>query len=104
MVPLIGLTGGIGCGKSTVAALFARTGVAVIDTDKIAQDLTAAGGDALFTQISHVADAALDFLSRRLCHSWHGRCGTLRISLEFKLGCSSSSRLLLLPLLVLFIG
>ena len=47
MVPIIGLTGGIGCGKSTVAALFADAGVAVIDTDEIVQDLTAAGGNAL---------------------------------------------------------
>jgi len=32
----VGLTGGIGSGKSAVAGLFARHGVAVIDTDDIA--------------------------------------------------------------------
>jgi dephospho-CoA kinase len=35
----IGLTGGIGSGKSTVAALFARRGIPVIDTDVIAREL-----------------------------------------------------------------
>lgn len=43
----VGLTGGIGCGKSTVAALFARLGARVIDTDEIARELTASGGAAL---------------------------------------------------------
>lgn len=40
----IGLTGGIGSGKTTVANLFAERGVAVIDTDLIAHRLTAADG------------------------------------------------------------
>jgi dephospho-CoA kinase len=43
----IGLTGGIGSGKSTVADLFAAHGAAVIDTDLIAHQLTAAGGRAI---------------------------------------------------------
>lgn len=43
----IGLTGGIGSGKSTVADLFAAHGAAVIDTDLIARQLTAAGGRAI---------------------------------------------------------
>lgn len=43
----VGLTGGIGSGKSAVAALFARLGVAVIDTDEIARELTCAGGAAI---------------------------------------------------------
>lgn len=37
---VIGLTGGIGSGKSTVAALFAERGIAIIDTDQLARDLT----------------------------------------------------------------
>jgi dephospho-CoA kinase len=44
---LVGLTGGIGCGKSTVADLFAVRGATVIDTDLIAHRLTAPGGIAL---------------------------------------------------------
>lgn len=39
----IGLTGGIGCGKSTVAQLFAEQGAAIIDTDAISHALTLAG-------------------------------------------------------------
>lgn len=43
----IGLTGGIGSGKSHVADLFASWGAAVIDTDVIAHELTAPGGAAI---------------------------------------------------------
>jgi dephospho-CoA kinase len=46
-VNLIGLTGGIGSGKTTVASRFAALGAAVIDTDDISRALTAAGGSAL---------------------------------------------------------
>jgi dephospho-CoA kinase len=44
---IVGLTGGIGSGKSTVADGFASLGVPVIDTDVIARELTAPGGAAL---------------------------------------------------------
>jgi len=44
---IIGLTGGIGSGKSTVAALFAEHGAGIIDTDAIAHFLTQAGGEAI---------------------------------------------------------
>jgi dephospho-CoA kinase len=43
----IGLTGGIGSGKSLVADLFAQRGAAIIDTDVIAHQLTAPGGLAM---------------------------------------------------------
>ncbi|MFM9913655.1 MAG: dephospho-CoA kinase [Methylophilaceae bacterium] len=43
----IGLTGGIGSGKSTVAELFASHGIAITDTDTIAHKLTALGQSAL---------------------------------------------------------
>jgi dephospho-CoA kinase len=43
----VGLTGGIGCGKTTVADLFAARGASVIDTDEIAHKLTAPHGAAM---------------------------------------------------------
>ena len=43
----VGLTGGIGSGKSLVADQFAELGVAVIDTDLIAHQLTGVGGEAM---------------------------------------------------------
>lgn len=43
----IGLTGGIGSGKSTVAACFERLGIPVIDTDAIARELVAPGSEGL---------------------------------------------------------
>ncbi len=62
----VGLTGGIGSGKSTVADLFAAHGAAVIDTDLIAHQLTAAGGSAItairlaFGSTFIAADGAMD--------------------------------------------
>ena len=44
---LIGLTGGIGSGKSTVAGMLAERGAAVIDADAISRATTAPGGAAL---------------------------------------------------------
>ena len=44
---LVGLTGGIGSGKSTVADLFAALGVRIIDTDLISRQLTQVGGTAI---------------------------------------------------------
>ena len=43
----IGLTGGIGSGKSTVASMLAALGAAVIDADAISRSLTAPGGRAI---------------------------------------------------------
>lgn len=43
----VGLTGGIGSGKSAVAAQFAARGAAVIDSDAISRELTAARGAAM---------------------------------------------------------
>jgi len=44
---VVGLTGGIGSGKSTVAELFAVLGAAIVDTDAIAHELTAERGAAM---------------------------------------------------------
>lgn len=62
----IGLTGGIGSGKSTVAEMFAELGAGVIDTDRIAHALTAPGGAgiapirAAFGNTVLAADGALE--------------------------------------------
>lgn len=44
---VVGLTGGIGCGKSTAAELFAKHGAGIVDTDQIAHLLTQSGGDGI---------------------------------------------------------
>ncbi len=44
---LIGMTGGIGSGKTTVAELFARLGARIIDTDELSRNLTQADGAAI---------------------------------------------------------
>ena len=70
-VPVIGLTGGIGSGKSAAADAFAAHGAAVVDTDAIAHQLTAAGGAALsalaaaFGPTIIAADGALDRAAMR---------------------------------------
>lgn len=47
MAFVVGLTGGIGSGKSAAAAEFERLGAAVVDADAIAHELTRAGGAAI---------------------------------------------------------
>jgi len=44
---VVGLTGGIGSGKSAAADLFAELGAVLVDTDRIAHQLTAPGGAAM---------------------------------------------------------
>jgi dephospho-CoA kinase len=62
----LGLTGGIGSGKSTVAGLLVACGARLVDTDAIARELTARGGAALpalaeaFGRDVIAADGALD--------------------------------------------
>ncbi len=43
----VGLTGGIGSGKTTAAEMFRELGAAVVDTDAISRELTGAGGAAM---------------------------------------------------------
>ncbi|PUA16378.1 dephospho-CoA kinase [Glaciimonas sp. PCH181] len=56
----VGLTGGIGSGKTTVADLFAERGVAVVDTDLIAHQLTAPNGIAIAAIRAEFGDAFID--------------------------------------------
>jgi dephospho-CoA kinase len=44
---IIGLTGGIGCGKSSATKFFATYGIDIIDTDEIAHELTLSRGKAM---------------------------------------------------------
>jgi dephospho-CoA kinase len=44
---IVGLTGGIGSGKSTIAKLFEHFGARIIDTDLISHQLTQSGGTAI---------------------------------------------------------
>ena len=67
MPPLrVGLTGGIGSGKSTVLGMLSDLGAAVIDADAISRQVTAAGGAAIpgiakqFGQRFIASDGALD--------------------------------------------
>ena len=63
---LVGLTGGIGSGKSTVAEMFAEFGVHIVDTDAISHGLTRSGGEAIpqirstFGEHFVTADGSLD--------------------------------------------
>jgi len=62
----IGLTGGIGSGKTRVADLFAARGAALIDTDLLAHEITAPGGLAIAALVAAFgpgclrADGAMD--------------------------------------------
>jgi dephospho-CoA kinase len=56
----IGLTGGIGSGKTTVANLFAERGATVIDTDAIARQLTVSGGIAIPSIRAEFGDGFID--------------------------------------------
>ena len=71
MTFVVGVTGGIGSGKSTVADRFAELGAAVVDTDAIAHALTGPGGAAMpaiaacFGATIRRADGALDRAAMR---------------------------------------
>jgi dephospho-CoA kinase len=56
----IGLTGGIGSGKSTVACLLVQQGAELIDCDAIAHELTQAGGGALPALVDAFGSVVLD--------------------------------------------
>jgi dephospho-CoA kinase len=63
---VVGLTGGIGCGKSSACKIFAELGIDVIDTDQISHELTQHNGAAIaaircqFGEAYIAADGALD--------------------------------------------
>lgn len=57
---VVGLTGGIGSGKSTVANLFAELGVEVIDADLIAREVVEPGEPALAAIAEHFGPDVID--------------------------------------------
>jgi len=61
----VGLTGGIGSGKTTVAQLFASHGAGLVDTDEISRQLTAAGQPAVVT------------IAKRFGHAFVAKDGSL---------------------------
>ncbi|MEX1218257.1 MAG: dephospho-CoA kinase [Acidimicrobiales bacterium] len=56
---LLGLTGGIGSGKSTVSGEFARRGAIVIDADLVVRELQAPGGAVLEAMVEHFGEGIL---------------------------------------------
>ena len=62
----VGLTGGVGSGKSTIGGMLARRGAGIVDADAIAHELTQAGGAAMdalraaFGEAAIAADGSLD--------------------------------------------
>jgi dephospho-CoA kinase len=62
----IGVTGPIGCGKSTIGGWLAARGATVIDADRVSHDVTEPGGPALAAVLARFgdrvrgADGALD--------------------------------------------
>jgi dephospho-CoA kinase len=62
MIPAlcVGLTGGIGSGKSTVAKLFAALGAGIVDTDTLAHQLTRAHGAAMPLIAAHFGNDYLN--------------------------------------------
>jgi dephospho-CoA kinase len=57
---IIGVTGGIGSGKSTVSLVLRDLGAAVIDADSVARAITVKGGKALEELISYFGNGILD--------------------------------------------
>lgn len=58
--PVYGLTGGIACGKSTVAAMFRKHGVGVVDADLLAREIVLPGTDGLREIVATFGDDMLD--------------------------------------------
>lgn len=56
----VGLTGGIASGKSTVCQRFADLGVSIVDADRIAHQVVAAGSSGLASVVAEFGEAILD--------------------------------------------
>jgi dephospho-CoA kinase len=58
---VVALTGGIGSGKTSVANLFAKHGIPIIDADEIARELTELGQPAFLDIVDHFEEKILCF-------------------------------------------
>jgi len=56
---VVGLTGGIGSGKTTVANMFAKQGITLVDADIVAREVVAKGSRALKAICAHFGEAML---------------------------------------------
>ena len=100
----IGLTGGIGSGKSTVAAMFAKLGAIVIDADAIARELVEPGQPALHALVDEFGDGIIapDGSLRRselASIAFHDRTATERLNsiMHPLIGAESERRLASAP-------
>ncbi|MCA9534238.1 MAG: dephospho-CoA kinase [Myxococcales bacterium] len=79
--PVYGLTGGIACGKSTVAAMFRAHGVGVVDADQLAREVVLPGTPALEAIVqafgSDVLDADGSLLRKKLGERVFGKAEAL---------------------------
>jgi dephospho-CoA kinase len=57
---VVGLTGGIGAGKSTVSTMLAERGAVIVDADQIARDLQAPGSSVLQLMATRFGDHIID--------------------------------------------
>lgn len=57
---IVGLTGGIGAGKSTVSAMLAQRGAAIVDADQIARDLQGPGTPVVLAMAERFGSGILD--------------------------------------------
>lgn len=57
---MIGLTGGIASGKSTVARMLTELGAPVVDADQLAREVVAPGSDGLAAIVDHFGDQVVD--------------------------------------------
>jgi dephospho-CoA kinase len=59
-VRVLGLTGGIGSGKSAVARMLAELGAEIVDADRLAREVDAPGSERLAEIVSRFGSAVLD--------------------------------------------
>lgn len=60
VLKIIGVTGGIGSGKSTVARTLADLGAAIVDADVLAKGITSKGGKAFVELVEYFGDEIVD--------------------------------------------